>query len=116
MAAATIDRLKVVVAAAETREVVSPMMARSKTRQQPVASRSLLHSMTWSSGCRLGQHLLFGIEVVVHHVDAGLFLEQLQRPSLVSAVALPIEHSDLVGPALGGADRRPGPLVVFKKC
>ena len=47
--------LKLGLVAAETREVWNPTMARSKKPPQPAASRSLLHSMTWSSGCRLGQ-------------------------------------------------------------
>ena len=57
------------------------------------------HVIGAGAGAQLGQHLLFGVEVVMHHLDACLLLEHLERPFLVGAVALPVEHLDLAGGA-----------------
>ena len=60
-------------------------------------------------GAQLGQHLLLGVEIVVHHLDAGLLLKHFQRPLFVGAVALPVQHMQLVagsGCDVGGQGER----------
>ena len=55
VAAATFDRLKVVVAAAEARETLGPTMAESKKPPQHVTFRRILHRMVCSTRCWFGQ-------------------------------------------------------------
>ena len=57
------------------------------------------------AGAQLGQHLLFGVEIVMHDLDAGLLLEHFERPFLVGAIALPVEDLDLTG-GVGRAGRQ----------
>ena len=90
VAATTIDRLKVVVAAAEAREALGFTLARSKMPPQPVASRGMLHCMMWSTGCWLG------------HLDPRVGLEMLLRRSL----AAPCGSQTLFGAAFSRVCRR----------
>ena len=53
-------------------------------------------------GPELGQHLLFGVEEVIDDLVAGGLLESLDRPGLVGAIALPVEHMQFVGCAPNG--------------